>query len=118
MNAVQSPALITFTTPIANIGSGTGTVTLTNTSPVGGASVTITNVTVSGGTALTFFFNAVTGANTCTGATLLPGQTCTVGVRLSNVTSAVSVVRTGTITFTDNATGSPQSFTLSGEALP
>src|SRR5207244_7742006 len=57
-------------------------------------------------------------SNTCTGATLQPGRTCTVGVRFSNVTSAVNVTRTGTITFTDNATGSPQSFPLSGLATP
>jgi len=118
ISATQSPSPITFPTPIGNVGTGTATVTLTNTTAAGGASVTITNVAVSGGTATTWFFNAVVGANTCTGATLQPGRTCTVGVRFSNVTSAVNVTRTGTITFTDNATGSPQSFPLSGLATP
>jgi hypothetical protein len=118
VSATQSPSPITFPTPTANLGTGTATVTLTNTTAAGGASVTITSVAVSGGTGTTWFFNAVAGANTCTGATLQPGQTCTVGVRFTNVSSAVNVTRTGTITFTDNATGSPQSFPLSGLATP
>jgi hypothetical protein len=118
VSATQSPSPITFPTPIGNAGTGTATVTLTNTTAAGGASVTIANVAVSGGTVGTWFFNAVVGQNTCTGATLAPGQTCTVGVRFTNVTSAVNVTRTGTITFTDNATGSPQSFPLSGLATP
>jgi hypothetical protein len=108
-----SPLTITLPTGVI---TGTGTVTLTNTSASGGASVTVSNVTVSGGSLLTWFFNAVVGANTCTGATLAPGQTCTVGVRFTNVTSSRGVNRTGSITFTDNATGSPQSRAIIGHA--
>jgi hypothetical protein len=69
-----------------------------------------------GSSILTWFFNAVAGADTCTGTVLAPGGTCTVGVRFTNVTSASGVNRAGTITFTDNATGSPQAGTLIGHA--
>jgi Bacterial cadherin-like domain len=96
--------------------TNTGTVTLTNTSPAGGAAVAVSNVAVSGGSVFTWFFNLVFGANNCTGANLAPGATCTVGVRFTNVTSARGVDRTGAITFTDNATGSPQAGVLTGHA--
>lgn len=118
VSAVQNPAPITFPTPIGNAGSGTGTVTLTNTAAVGGAQMTVTGVAVSGGSGATFFFNAVAGQDNCTGTTLAPGQTCTVGVRFTNVSSTVGVTRNGTITFTDNAQATPQSFTLTGLAQP
>jgi hypothetical protein len=113
-----SPNPLTITLPAGpNPRSGTGTVTLTNTAPAGGSQLTVTNVTVNaGGNAITWFFNAVAGQNTCTGTTLAPGATCTVGVRFTNVTSASGVNRTSTIVFTDNATGSPQSGTLIGHA--
>ena len=116
-----NPLTITVATPIGNLGSGTGTVTLTNTAAAGGASVTITNVSINSGTgsgALAWFFNGVAGADNCTGATLAPGATCTVGVRFTNVGSATGVNRPGTITFTDNATGSPQTGNLVGHANP
>jgi len=96
--------------------TGTGTVTLTNTAAAGGAQVSVTNVTVAGGTILTYFFNAVAGANTCTGATLAPGASCTVGVRFTNVLSPRGVNRAGTITFTDDAVGSTQVGNLIGHA--
>jgi hypothetical protein len=94
--------------------TGTGAITLTNTSTT--SPVTVTGVAVSGGTFTTWFFNAVVGANTCTGTVLAPGGTCTVGVRFTNVSSPRGVDRAGTITFTDNATGSPQIGTLMGHA--
>jgi hypothetical protein len=113
-----SPNPLTITLAAGgNPRSGTGTVTLTNTAPAGGSQLTVTNVTVNaGGNILTWFFSAVAGQNTCTGTTLAPGATCTVGVRFTNVTSASGVNRTSTIVFTDNATGSPQSGTLIGHA--
>ena len=104
---------------IAAATSQTGTVTFTNTAPAGtGAAMTVTNVAISGGTLATFFFNAVNGQNTCTGTTLAPGDSCTVGVRFTNVTSARGVNRAGTITFTDNGAGSPQAGSLAGFATP
>ena len=101
--------------------TGIGTVTLTNTAAAGGSSVTVTGVTVPlGGSLATYFFNLVVvgGADTCTGATLVPGGSCTVGVRFTNTTSPRGVNRAGTITFTDTGAGSPQVGNLSGFATP
>jgi hypothetical protein len=78
--------------------------------------VTVTSVAVSGGTLLTYFFNNLLLPDNCTGTTLAPGASCTVGVRFTNVSSANGVTRTGTITFTDNATGTTQSGVLQGRA--
>jgi hypothetical protein len=95
--------------------TGTGTVTLTN-SAASTTPVTVTNVSVSGGSLLTYFFNVVT--DNCTGVPLNPGQSCTVVVRFTNVLAARGTNRAGTITFTDNATGSPQTSGLIGHANP
>jgi hypothetical protein len=113
-----APNPLTITLPTGTA-SGTGAVTLTNTS-TDGAPVTITGVTVTGGTLLTYFFNKeiTAGADTCTGTTLAPSASCTVRVRFTNVTSARGTNRAGTIIFTDNATGSPQTGVLTGHANP
>ena len=120
MSVTPNPTLITL--PTGTI-SGTGTVTLTNTAAAGGSNVAVTNVAVAGGSILTNFFSAVGGADTCTGATLPPGGSCTVGVRFTNVLSSRGPTRAGTITFTD--TGAPiapsatgQVGTLNGVATP
>jgi hypothetical protein len=98
-------------------GSGTGTVTLTNTAGAGGAQVAVTSVSVSGGFVIDYFFNAVNGQDTCTGTALAPGATCTVGVRFTNVLATRDGSnRAGTIRFTDNASASPQSGSLIGQA--
>jgi hypothetical protein len=98
-------------------GNGTGTVTLTNTAPSGSAQVAVSNVTVLGGLFIDYFFSAVSGQDNCTGAVLAPGGNCTVGVRFTNVFAARNGSnRTGTIRFTDNAAGSPQSGSLIGQA--
>jgi hypothetical protein len=94
-------------------GNNTGTVTLKNTST--GASTTISGVVVAGGDMATgWFFNKLGGGNdTCTNRTLAPAATCTVAVRFTNMTAAKGSY-SGTITFTDNASGSPQSGGLTG----
>jgi hypothetical protein len=119
LSITPNPLTITLAAG-GNPRSGTGTVTLTNTgSAATGASATVTAVAVASGTGsniLTWFFNAVAGADACTGATLAPGASCTVGVRFTNVTSAGGVNRAGTITFTDQGAGSPQSGALIGHA--
>jgi hypothetical protein len=96
---------------------------LTNTAPAGGAQVAVTGVTVPlGGNFLSWFFNIGTlaGPNTCTGATLAPGATCTVTVRFTNVnafnTAPRGVNRNDTITFTDNGVGNTQTGNLVGFA--
>ena len=64
------------------------------------------------------FFNIVNGTDNCTGTTLAPGASCTVGVRFTNVAAPRGPNRTGTIRFTDSATGSPQTGNLIGIATP
>ena len=102
--------------------TATGVITFTNSAPTGGAQMVITNVTVSGmGSTYAWSPAPITGSDTCTNATLAPGASCTVTVRFtaSPVTGRSSTtVRSGTIQFTDNASGSPQTGTLSGIALP
>jgi len=75
---------------------------------------------VSGGTLLTYIFTngPLAGPDTCTGATVAPGASCSVSVRFTNLRSARGANRTGTITFTDSAAGSPQSGALIGFAAP
>jgi len=76
-------------------------ITLTNT---GTAPLTITNIAVSANFAET---------NTC-GATLAAGANCAINVTLApNTTGSL----TGTVTFTDNAAGSPQTVSLKGTAV-
>ncbi len=95
--------------------SGSGTVTLTNTAAVGGASVPVTGVAVTGsGVSLAGIWGFSAGTNTCTGALLPPGGTCTVQVNFTRI-GAVGT-HTGSISFTDGATGSPQSQTLTAIA--
>jgi hypothetical protein len=124
VSIAPNPLTITIATPFGNGGSGTGTVTFTNTA-TGGASVTVTAVGVASGTGsgmFTWIFNKIagtgTGGDTCTGKTLAPGASCTVGVRFTNVTSPVGVNRAGTITFTDTGAGGSQTGALVGHANP
>jgi hypothetical protein len=115
VSITPNPLTITLAT---GVNTGTGTVTLTNTAATGGSQMTVSSVAVGGGTLMTYIFNKVVGADNCTGATLAPGATCTVGVRFTNVGSARGTTRTGTITFTDNGAGSPQGGALNGFATP
>src|SRR5205807_2292335 len=81
------------------------TVTLTNT---GTAALTINSFAASGDFAATS-----TGASACptSPATLAAGANCTINVTF---TPTASGARTGTLSVTDNAGGSPQIMTLSG----
>jgi hypothetical protein len=115
VSVTPNPLTITLAT---GVNTGTGTVTLTNTAGAGGSQVTVTSDAVTGGGFFTYNFTKVTGADTCTGATLAPGASCTVGVRFTNVTSPRGANRAGTITFTDSGAGSPQSGSLIGHANP
>jgi hypothetical protein len=116
VSIIPNPLTITLAT---GVNTGTGTVTLTNTAPVtGGSQMTVSSVAVAGGSLMTYFFNKVAGADNCTGATLAPGATCTVGVRFTNVGSTRGTTRTGTITFNDSGAGSAQVGALNGFATP
>ena len=96
-----SPTSLTWgTVPIGSAGA-TKSVILTNT---GGATLTITSIAVSGDFALT------SSTKPC-GSTLAAGKNCKIEVTF---TPTASGTRTGTLTITDNAPGSPQTVALSG----
>ena len=80
-------------------------VTLTNT---GAGAVTITSIAVTGSGASSYVF-----ANNC-GASLAAGANCIIHGHFAPTTSGSL---SATITITDNATGSPQTITLSGTGI-
>ena len=124
-NATGSPQTVTLT------GTGTpasgGTITIAPTSLTFGSQAVGTtsagqNVTVSntGGTAVTFT-NIVTSGDFA-GATLaqcpslaVEAEPCVFSITFKPTATGT---RNGTITFTDNATGSPQTVTLTGTGTP
>jgi hypothetical protein len=111
--SLSRPLTINLPSGVTN---ATSTFTLTNVS-TNNASVNISNVTVAGGSGLTYLWSKVNGQDHCTNATLIPGASCTVGVRFMNLGSARNGAnRAGTIRFTDDATGSPQVGQLIGTA--
>ena len=120
-----NPMAIALLSPDVSVSgslTSTGTVTLTNTCTGAACSqIAVTSVVASGGTVLTYFFTAnplVAGPDTCTGAALAPGASCTVTVRFTNFSAPRGVNRTGTITFSDTAQASPQVGALIGFAAP
>ena len=78
----------------------------------------VNNVTTSGSSLLYLFTVGLSDPDTCTGSNLAPGASCTVTVRFTNLFGARGTNRTGTVIFTDTATGSPQSGNLIGFATP
>jgi Abnormal spindle-like microcephaly-assoc'd, ASPM-SPD-2-Hydin/Beta-propeller repeat len=100
-----APPGLTFTGQMLTTTSTAQPITLQNT---GGAPLTINSVAASGDFAATS-----TGANACptSPATLAAGATCTINVTFAPV--AVGA-RTGTLTITDNGSGSPQTASLTG----
>jgi hypothetical protein len=113
MTITPNPLLITLPT---GVNTGSGTVTLKNNAAVGGAKVAVTNVQVAGGLLINFIFTK--GTDNCTGTTLAPQATCTVGVTFTNAFSPRGADRAGTITFTDNGTTATQVGNLTGHANP
>jgi sugar lactone lactonase YvrE len=93
-----SPTSLTFASQVDGITSKTQTVTLTNS---GTAALTIVAIMASGDFAQT---------NTC-GASVAAGANCAISVTF---TPTAAGNRTGTLTITDNASGSPQTVALSG----
>jgi hypothetical protein len=94
-----SPSSITFAGQYVGTSGLPQSVTLTNT---GTATLTITNVTTSPSD-----FGSL---NAC-GSSLAAGASCAIGVFFD---PTVNGTRTGTLTITDNAAGSPQTVTLTG----
>ena len=96
-----SPTSLTFPDTLVGVASSPLTVTVSNT---GGSSFTISNISTSGDFSQT---------NSCP-ASLAPGGTCTVNVVFTPTTTGA---RTGVLTFTDTAPGSPHTVSLSGTGI-
>ncbi len=94
-----APASLTFAAQVLQSSSSTQAATLVNT---GNAPLAITSVTASGD---------FTETNTC-GTGLAANDSCTISV---SFTPTATGSRTGTLTVTDNASGSPQTVALSGQ---
>lgn len=93
-----TPSSLAFATRTVSTTSPAQTVTVTNTGP---AVVTISSITVSGD----FAFTSLCGSS------LAAGATCTIDVTFTPLTTGP---RTGAVTITSNATGSPHTLALSG----
>src|SRR5207244_2506075 len=93
-----SPWSLTFPSQLVNTTSAVQTVTLTNT---GTAALSVTSIVASGDFMQT---------NTC-GTSVAAGANCAISVTF---TPTATGTRTGAITITDNAAGSPQSVNLTG----
>jgi YVTN family beta-propeller protein len=99
---VSSPNL-TFASQTLNTTSGSQSVTLTNT---GNATLSITNIGVTGANSGDF-----AQSNNCGNSVAANSGSCTINVTF---TPTATGTRTGAVTITDNAAGSPHSINLSG----
>jgi hypothetical protein len=101
-----TPTTLTYANTYVGSTTAPQTVTITNT---GTSTLDITSISVTGD---------FTETNTCSGAPLFnalgAGQSCTASVIFAPTASGV---RSGTLTISDNASGSPQSVALSGTGL-
>jgi len=104
--SLSTPSL-SFGAQNVNTTSAPQTETVTNT---GTANLTISTVTVGGTNASDF----ATSADTCTGATVAPSNTCTVSVTF---TPSATGSRSASLNFTDNASDSPESVGLTGTGV-
>lgn len=100
-----SPTSLTFAKQQVGTTSPAQTVTLTNT---GQSKVTITSITVTGRNSGDF-----TETNNC-GTSLARGARCTVSVTFK---PAATGARTGSLSISDNASGSPQKVSLTGTGI-
>lgn len=100
------PTIVDFPDQLVNTTSAAQTVTLRN---VGSAALTISNISITGANSGDFSLTS----NTC-GANLAGGGSCSLTVAF---TPKLGAVETAAITVTDNATGSPQSATLTGKGV-
>ena len=97
-----APGSLAFGNQTINTTSTAQTVTLTNT---GNAALSIAGITVTGTNASDF-----AQSNTC-GSSVAGGSNCTISVTF---TPSASGSRTASVSITDNASGSPQTVSLSG----
>lgn len=99
-----SPSPLAFGNQTQGTTSSAKTLTITNT---GTASLSISSVVEGGIDAVDFPI----GSDACNGAALAAGATCAVSVKFAPTTTAAE---SATLTFTDNASGSPQVVNLTG----
>jgi hypothetical protein len=102
--ASVSPSSLTFSNQNVGTTSASQPVTISNT---GNAALNISAVTISGTNPSDF----AKSADTCTGAAVAPNNTCTVSVTF---TPSATGSRSASLNFTDNASNSPQTVSLSG----
>jgi N,N-dimethylformamidase beta subunit-like protein/ASPM-SPD-2-Hydin domain-containing protein/centrosomal CEP192-like protein/HYDIN/CFA65/VesB family protein len=102
-----NPTNLAFSSQAVGTTSAAQSVTLTNASA---STVHISAVGLTGNNTADFAISA----DTCTGAAVAANGTCSVSVTFS---PTVVGNRTATLTFTDDAPGSPQSVALSGSAI-
>jgi ASPM-SPD-2-Hydin domain-containing protein/HYDIN/CFA65/VesB family protein/centrosomal CEP192-like protein len=102
-----SPASLSFGNQNTGTTSAAKSVTVTNN---GNADLHITSVTLTGTNPGDF---AIT-ANTCTGATVAPNATCSVSATFAPTNTGN---RSASLSFADDATGSPQGLALSGTGV-
>ena len=100
--ASESPSGLAFGNQSVNVASGAQTITLSNT---GNAALSVTAISISGTNATDF-----SQTNNC-GLSVAAGVSCAISVIF---TPAASGSRAGSLTITENATGSPQAITLTG----
>jgi YVTN family beta-propeller protein len=103
-----TPSPLGFGNQTQGTTSGAMTLTVTNNGTV---NLTITTV-VEGGTDMGDFS---VGSDSCTSATVTAGSTCTVSVKF---TPSIVGNESATLTFTDNAAGSPHVVNLTGTGTP
>ena len=106
-----SPSSITFSNPTP-VGT-TASQTYTYVQSTGNNPVTISSIQITGANATDFAFTNSTGCG-LTNYTLSANGACYVYV---NFTPGAAGSRTAMLTFTDNATGSPQTVTISGTGV-
>ena len=102
-----SPSPLAFGNQTQDTTSAARTLTVTNT---GTSDLTITTVTAGGNNKSDF----IVGTDTCSAATVAAGKTCTVSIEFAPVTTAAE---SGTLTFADNASNSPQVVSLTGTGV-
>ena len=100
--ASLSPSSLNFGNEPVDVISSSQVVTLNNT---GNAALSITSIAFTGANATDF-----TQVDTC-GATVAAGGNCTIAILFTPLASGA---RAASLTITDNASGSPQSVSLSG----
>ena len=106
-----SPASIGFGSQLSGVASAPVTITLTNN---GTGALVVSTAVMTGPNSGDFSISA----NKCSGAnvSVAPNGMCTLQVIFTPVCLNGAAARSATLTFTDNAPGSPQSLALSGTA--